>query len=229
MKLENVWKLSLLIFCRETVVIVSIVNLSICTSGKAHPPKKRKENANELLPLLRSLMLSANPIRPHFLSLPFPFLIHTHTLSVYERMRRETIEEPLDANAKKMPVLINTRNARTYGRTSFYSNSTLCPCCCLLALSARLRLRLSANALTSVPVPASVPPYAPGLPTGLPLMALPPEKSPPCTGSLGGGGRFSSLSSGREEPRALLDIAGGGGTVAKGWAFEGRTREPLRR
>ena len=61
-------------------------------------------------------------------------------------------------------------------------------------------------------------------------MALPPEKSPPCTGSLGGGGRFSSLlSCGRVEPRALLDIAGGGGTLAKGWALEGRTREPLRR
>jgi hypothetical protein len=42
--------------------------------------------------------------------------------------------------------------------TQHYSNSTLCPCCCLLALSARLLLRLSAKALTSVPVPASVPP-----------------------------------------------------------------------
>lgn len=55
-----------------------------------------------------------------------------------------------------------------------YSNSTLCPCCCLLALSALLRLRLESKALTSVPVPASVP-YAPGLPTppGAPLIPLP--------------------------------------------------------
>jgi hypothetical protein len=110
---------------------------------------------------------------------------------------------------------------------TFYSNSTLCPCCCLLALSARLLLRLSAKALTSVPVPASVP--TPGLPTGLPLIALPPEKSPPWIGSLGGGGKFISLSYGRLEPIALLDIAGGGGTLAKGCALEGRTREPLRR
>jgi hypothetical protein len=108
-----------------------------------------------------------------------------------------------------------------------YSNSTLCPCCCLLALSALLLLRLSAKALTSVPVPASVP--TPGLPTGLPLIALPPEKSPPWIGSLGGGGKFISLSYGLLEPIALLDIAGGGGTLAKGWVLEGRTREPLRR
>jgi hypothetical protein len=110
---------------------------------------------------------------------------------------------------------------------TYYSNSTLCPCCCLLALSALLLLRLSAKALISVPVPASVP--TPGLPTGLPLIALPPEKSPPWMGSLGGGGKFISLSYGRLEPIALLDMAGGGGTFAKGCALEGRTREPLRR
>lgn len=60
-------------------------------------------------------------------------------------------------------------------------------------------------------------------------MALPPEKSPPWTGSFGGKGKFISLPGGRLEPRALLDMAGGGGTLLKGWALEGRTFEPLRR
>lgn len=93
-----------------------------------------------------------------------------------------------------------------------YSNSTLCPCACLLALSA-LRLRLlSAKALTSVPVPASVP-AAPGLPTG-PLMPLPPENSSPWMGIFGGRGKFISLGGGRAEPSALFERAvGGGGTL----------------
>lgn len=125
MKHENVWKLSLLIFCRETVVIVSIVNLSICTSGKAHPPqKKEKKNANELLPLLRSLMLSVNPIRPHFLSLPFPFLsthTHTHSLSVYERMRRKIIERSsFNANAKKKHANLNQHTQCTHVRKNVF-------------------------------------------------------------------------------------------------------------
>jgi hypothetical protein len=60
-------------------------------------------------------------------------------------------------------------------------------------------------------------------------MTLPPEKSPPCTGSFGGGGKFISLLGKRLEPSALLDMAGGGGTLVIGCVFEGRTREPLRR
>jgi hypothetical protein len=58
-------------------------------------------------------------------------------------------------------------------------------------------------------------------------MALPPEKSPPpppWIGILGGKGKGVATL-----PKALLDMAGGGGTVAKGCALEGRTLEPLRR
>jgi hypothetical protein len=56
-------------------------------------------------------------------------------------------------------------------------------------------------------------------------MALPPEKSPPppWMGILGGKGKGAAL------PKALLEMAGGGGTVAKGWVLDGRTLEPLRR